>query len=178
MELAPRPPTDRSDASSLSALWQPVFIAFIASACMMILEIVAGRITAPYIGYSLYTWTMIIGVVLAGTGLGNYLGGRLADRWASPRFLGGILAVGGLASLCILAVDALKRLMTLQSLTLSNLPLIVGLVAFALLLFFVPCTILGAVSPVVARLAVRDLGTTVTNRGEGPAAYQAALAAL
>jgi len=160
MELTLRPPTDRSGPSSLSALWQPVFIAFIASACMMMLEIIAGRITAPYIGYSLYTWTLIIVVVLASTGLGNYLGGRLADRWASPRFLGGILAVGGLASLCILAVDALKRLMTLQSLTLSNLPLIVGLVAFALLLFFVPCTILGAVSPVVARLTVRDLGTT------------------
>jgi spermidine synthase len=160
MELTVKPTRDRSDFSSLSASWQPVLTALVAGACMMVLEIVAGRIAAPYIGYSLYTWTMIIGVVLAGTSLGNYLGGRLADRWASPRLLGGILALGGLASLCILAIDVLKRLTTVQSLTLSNLPLIVGLVVFASLLFFVPCTILGAVSPTVARLAVRDLGTT------------------
>jgi hypothetical protein len=30
---------------------------------------------------SLYTWTSVIGVVLAGVSPGNYLGGRLADRW-------------------------------------------------------------------------------------------------
>ena len=65
---------------------------------------------APVLGVSLYTWTSVIGVVLAGISLGNYLGGRLADRWASLRLLGGILAMGGLSCLCILAVDELCRL--------------------------------------------------------------------
>ena len=51
----------RDMASSL----KPYFIVFMASACGLVLEIVAGRVLAPSIGVSLYTWTAIIGVVLA-----------------------------------------------------------------------------------------------------------------
>jgi hypothetical protein len=36
---------------------------FISSACIMVLELVAGRIIAPNVGVSLYTWTSVIGVV-------------------------------------------------------------------------------------------------------------------
>src|SRR5215471_20934817 len=75
---------------------------FVASCCSLILEILAGRILAPFIGVSLYTWTSIIGVVLAGISLGNYLGGRVADRWPQRRTLGVLLAAGGIASLAIL----------------------------------------------------------------------------
>ena len=74
--------------SPQSPLWRPALITFISSACMMVLELVAGRIIAPYVGVSLYTWTSVIGIVLAGMSLGNYLGGRLADRRASLRLLG------------------------------------------------------------------------------------------
>ena len=49
----------------------------------MVLELVAGRMVAAYVGVSLYTWTTIIGVILAGMSLGNYIGGRRADRRAS-----------------------------------------------------------------------------------------------
>jgi predicted membrane-bound spermidine synthase len=38
---------------------------------------------APVLGVSLYSWTGIIGVMLAGTACGNYLGGVLADRGSS-----------------------------------------------------------------------------------------------
>src|SRR5579884_1883569 len=77
-------------------------IVFVASFCSLVIELIAGRIMAPYIGVSLYTWTSIIGVVLAGISLGNYLGGRIADRWAQRRILGVLLAASGLASLAIL----------------------------------------------------------------------------
>ena len=132
-------------------LWQPNLIVFISSGCIMILELVAGRIMAPYIGVSLYTWTSIIGVVLAGISLGNYLGGRLADRWASLRFLGGIFLLGGLSSFGILAVDKLGIL------TPDEWPIVVEILVLTSVLFFVPCIILGTVSPIVAKLAVRDL---------------------
>jgi hypothetical protein len=47
-------------------MWLSCLLAFISSACTLIIELIAGRIMAPYIGVSLYTWTTIIGVVLAG----------------------------------------------------------------------------------------------------------------
>src|SRR2546421_9398823 len=78
-------------------------VVFVSSCCTLILELVAGRILAPYIGVSLYTWTSIIGVVLAGISLGNYVGGRIADRWASAFTLGLLFVLSGIASLLILA---------------------------------------------------------------------------
>jgi hypothetical protein len=81
---------------------KPYLIVFIASMCGMIIEIVAARILAPSIGVSLYTWTSIIGIVLAGISIGNYLGGRLADRFPSPTTLGFILLAGGIFCLTVL----------------------------------------------------------------------------
>lgn len=68
-------------------------ITFIASFCILVIEIVAGRIMAPFVGVSLYTWTSIIGVVLAGISIGAYLGGNLADRFPSRKTLGWLLLV-------------------------------------------------------------------------------------
>ena len=55
-------------------------VVFVASFCTLVIELVAGRVLAPYVGVSLYTWTSIIGVVLAGISAGAYAGGRLAER--------------------------------------------------------------------------------------------------
>src|SRR5579872_6793710 len=90
-------------------LWWAYVVVFVASGCALILEIVAGRIVAPVVGVSLYTWTSVIGVVLAGISLGNYAGGVVADRWVGRRTLGIILGAGGLTSLLVLP---LTRLMT------------------------------------------------------------------
>jgi predicted membrane-bound spermidine synthase len=55
-------------------------VVFLASFCGMSLELTGFRVLAPILGVSLFTWTGIIGVMLAGTACGNYLGGVLADR--------------------------------------------------------------------------------------------------
>ena len=83
---------------------KPYVVVFTASACVLIIEIVAARILAPTIGVSLYTWTGIIGVVLAGISAGNYLGGRVADRFPSGITLGIILLAGGASSISVLAL--------------------------------------------------------------------------
>jgi spermidine synthase len=141
-------------------LWQPYWIVFISNGCIMILELVAGRIIAPHVGVSLYTWTSIIGVVLAGISLGNYLGGRLADRWASLRLLGVIFLMGGLSSFGILTVD------TLSSLPPGEWPIVVNILVLTTALFFVPSVILGTISPIVAKLAVSDLARTGSTVGK------------
>jgi spermidine synthase len=144
-------------------------VVFVSSCCTLILELVAGRILAPFIGVSLYTWTSIIGVVLAGISLGNYLGGRIADRWPQRRTLGILLVAGGLASLAILPlitiataiptgelIDANSRLGGALPLDRATL-LILRIVVITTLIFFPPSFILGMVSPVVIKLTLRDL---------------------
>ncbi len=137
-------------------LWVSYFIVFVASACTLVLEIVAGRILAPFIGVSLYTWTSIIGVVLAGISLGNYLGGVAADRIGSRRTLGILLLAGGLASLVVLPL-ATADLTTIFP---REYPLMLRIVLLTTLLFFPPSLVLGMISPVVIKLALTDLKHT------------------
>lgn len=74
-------------------------VVFLANAALLVLQIVASRLLAPFIGSDLYTWTGIIGVFLTGIALGNAYGGRIADRYPHPRTLVGLLAAGALAAL-------------------------------------------------------------------------------
>ena len=59
----------------------PSATVFVASLCIMVLELTAGRLIASYVGFSLYTWTSVIGTVLTGIAFGSWFGGRVADRF-------------------------------------------------------------------------------------------------
>jgi predicted membrane-bound spermidine synthase len=136
---------------------RPVILAslvtFIASFCTLVIEIVAGRILAPHVGVSLYTWTSIIGVVLAGISLGAWAGGWLADRRPVPSTLGWLLLASGITALLIAPAANLASTFAVESI----LPLRV--VLLSTLLFFLPSFFLGMISPVAVRLAVSELET-------------------
>ncbi len=161
-DATPSSSTNRAANVSTQAvrLWQPNLIVFVSSGCIMILELVASRIIAPIVGSSLYTWTSVIGIVLAGISLGNYLGGRFADRWGSLRFLGIVYFLSALACVGVLAVDSVSALFP------SDIPIVLKLLALTAVLFFVPCTLLGMISPIVSKLAVSDLAKTGSTVGK------------
>lgn len=72
------PPTGRLGWPLAAAL------TFLAAASVLILEIAAGRLLAPYVGVSLTTYTGIIGAILAGIALGAWLGGQAAEALDVP----------------------------------------------------------------------------------------------
>lgn len=82
-------------------------VVFLGNAALLVLQLVAGRLLAPFVGSSLETWTAVIGAFLAGIAAGNALGGKLADRFPGGPWLGRALALGGLAALWMLALPAL-----------------------------------------------------------------------
>ena len=135
-------------------MWQSCALVFISSACTLVIELIAGRIMAPYVGVSLYTWTSIIGIVLAGMSVGNYLGGVVADRNASRRTLGVIFIAGSVACLLILVIT---DFVIGQTFRLSLLPRIV---VYTTAIFLLPSLVLGMVSPLVVKLALADLQRT------------------
>jgi len=146
-------------------------VAFIASFCTLVIELVAGRILAPYVGVSLYTWTSIIGVVLAGISLGAYLGGLLADRYPRAATLGWLLFLSGLTALVIpILADSVGDAPILRDPHTETLAWLVVQAGMSLLMarilltttlvFFVPALLLGMISPVVVKLAVNDLEKT------------------
>jgi spermidine synthase/MFS family permease len=127
-------------------------IVFAASALVLVVEIVAARLIAPFVGVSLYSWTAIIGVVLAGLSLGNWLGGVWADRGGAHRAAGITLFAAGLSAFAILLI--LPRLA--EPLQAAELSLAGTSLALATALFFVPATLLGIITPLLTTLALRD----------------------
>jgi spermidine synthase len=133
-------------------------VAFTASFCTLVIELVAGRVLAPYVGVSLYTWTSIIGVVLAGISGGAYAGGKLADRRPAESTLAWLLLASGAAAILIAPATSLLAGDDgiLTSLGIAS-TLVQRVVLLSFVLFFLPAFFLGMISPVAVKLAVRDL---------------------
>jgi spermidine synthase len=138
------------------ALWKASSIAFLSSFCVMVIELIAGRIMAPYVGNSLYTWTSVIGIILAGIALGNFTGGRIADRWAKPSILALVFIVGGLLTVAIGPVVSAVN----HSAWFDSIQVLFSLVLRIFCVFFLPAFVLSMVSPLVIKLTLMDLGQT------------------
>ena len=125
---------------------------FVASAGTLVMEITAGRLLAPYVGMSLYSWTAIIAVVLAGLSLGNWCGGYLSERPAERQasWIGGAFALA--------AASSLLSLVLLHQLSGPILGLGLGTVASVLAIsftaFFLPAFFPGLVGPPLTRRAI------------------------
>ncbi|MFH1086783.1 MAG: fused MFS/spermidine synthase, partial [Chloroflexota bacterium] len=104
----------------------------------------------------------VIGVILAGMSLGNYLGGRLADRRASPGLLGVVFAVASLATLSILWLNNDLHDIKLP----TGVPFFLWVVVYIAAVFMLPSVILGCVSPIVVKLSLTDLQRTGTTVGK------------
>lgn len=134
----------------------PGVYAFVGSGCLLVLELVAGRILAPTIGVSLYTWTSIIGVVLAGISLGNWLGGKIADRAPGRATLSALYLLSALTSSLILAFSRdLGKIAAPHT-----WPAVTQVLWLTILLFFIPSTLLGTMTPMLIKLSLRSLSAT------------------
>lgn len=118
---------------------------------LLVLEIVAGRMLAPYIGVSLYTWTSIIGVILAGLSLGNWAGGSMADRGHGKFSAGLVLIAASAASLAILPLLVLVA----EQIQQQAHSLLSASFLFVLILFFIPSVLLGVITPLLTTLCLK-----------------------
>ncbi len=130
---------------------------FLTGAGLMTIELVASRLIARFLGSSLYTWTGVLGVILAGMSLGNYLGGRMADAARNlPRRISGMLFAAAAACLAILWLNAWAG----GSVFLMKLSWPVRIVLHMTWAFLLPATVLGTISPMVAKLAIERAAHT------------------
>ena len=142
---------DAFEARHKPRLWWYSLTIFLSSGLLMVLEITAGRLLAPFIGVSLYTWTSIIGVVLAGLSLGNWIGGILVDRGARERTVGVTLTISGASSLLLLLL--LKGVaIWLEN---SGMSLLSLSFVYVSSLFFIPAALLGIITPMLTTMALQ-----------------------
>jgi spermidine synthase len=122
-------------------------------------------VLAQYLGVSLFTWTGIIGVMLAGTALGNLTGGLVADRVNRPgsavnprSVLAGTLIVAAAGTIFILLLMwYFSRNVFIDKGPLADMSPIGQVIISTFSLFFLPMYLLGMISPQVIRLAVPDV---------------------
>ena len=148
--------TEPSDPHQPAALPDGLAIVLVTatSGAVLVLEILAGRVLAPYVGVNLETYTAIIGTILAGIALGARVGGAAADRIDPRRLIPALLAVGG--ALAISSIPIVRAFGGTAGPSGSGAPGVI----LAAVGFLPSAAVLSAVPPAVIKLQLRDLGQT------------------
>jgi spermidine synthase len=117
---------------------------------VMAAEMVGSRYLTPTFGASIETWAALIATVLLALAVGNFAGGRLADRYPLPQVLGALL-MGAAAWLALVPLTADALLATVFA---AVEDVRTGSLLGALGLLFVPMALLGAYAPYGIRLTL------------------------
>lgn len=128
---------------------------------VMLVELIGGRLIAPFFGSSIYVWGAVIFVFMLGLAIGYLLGGIWSRNNASIRRLCIILAAAALATTpVILFGEPMLNLIFDHTADPRT-----GSLMTCFLLFFVPAVLSGMVSPYAVRLIVRDEATSGRSAG-------------
>ena len=128
------------------------FLAFSSGFCIMGIELLGGRILAPYFGSSVHIWGSIITVFMLSLSIGYLLGGKLSIRNPSLTKYGLIFFV---ASIMVVPIVLFAEpIMTFIFTYIEDSRY--GSLLASTALFFIPTTILGMISPYSVRLLVTD----------------------
>lgn len=129
-----------------------LLLTFISGFSIMAVELLGGRILAPYFGSSIYVWGSLITIFMVALSVGYLLGGRWSTCQPSLRKFSMLYFFGALTllPLVVLGEEVMKQVF----LHISD-PRYGSLLA-ANLLFFMPTVILGMIAPYSVRLLVRN----------------------
>jgi hypothetical protein len=127
-------------------------LAFVSGFIIMSIELLGGRILAPYFGSSIFVWGSIITVFMLSLSLGYLIGGKLSLRNPSLKLHG---------SFFMLAAFLLIPLILFGNQIMEALFLVIedpryGSLIVSMLLFFLPTAVLGMIAPYSVRLLVID----------------------
>ena len=126
-------------------------LAFVGGFSIMSLELLGGRVLAPYFGSSIYVWGSIITVFMLSLSLGYLLGGRLSLHHPSlSRFALIFLA----AAVCLYPLVYFSEDIMVWVFERVEDPRYGSLLASGFL-FIVPTVIMGMISPYSVRLLVQ-----------------------
>ncbi|EXM37962.1 spermidine synthase [Ruminococcus albus SY3] len=143
---------------------------FFAGMSVMAVELGASRLLAPYFSSSQIVWTIIIGTIMIAMALGNYFGGKSADKDPDPdklykRILFSavwIAAIPFIGKMVILGISALLVV------TVSTNFLIWAAFLACMVIFVFPLFLLGTVTPSLVKYttdSLEDNGRTVGTLG-------------
>lgn len=133
---------------------QPLILvlAFISGFIIMSIELLGGRILAPYFGSSIYVWGSIITVFLVSLSIGYLLGGKMSLYNPTLKKHGSFFIGAALLLLPLILFGT--EIMEAVFLAIEDPRY--GSLTVCITLFFLPTTVLGMIAPFSVRLLVRD----------------------
>lgn len=120
-------------------------------------EMAASRLLDPFFGNSLVIWAAIIGLMLLYLTVGYTIGGRWADKDPRESTLFQITAWGAFLVGLVPFIAAPVLRWSVEGFADYNTGLLAGSLLGVLVLFSLPITLLGTVSPFSIRLALSDV---------------------
>jgi predicted membrane-bound spermidine synthase len=141
------------------------FTVFISGMTTLAAELSASRLIGNVFGTSNLVWASIIGLILIYLTIGYFVGGRLADRWPTAGSMYRVLAWGAftLGVVPYIANPVLRFAAT--SFEGLDVAVLLGSFAAVLVLFCLPVTLMGTISPYAIRLSVDDPRTSGVTSG-------------
>jgi spermidine synthase/uncharacterized membrane protein len=133
-----------------------LFTVFASGMTTLAAELAAGRLIGNVFGTSNLVWAAIIGLILIYLTLGYWLGGRAADKNPTPFAMYRVLAWGAftLGVVPYIATPVLRA--AADAFDGLQFAVLGGAFAAVLILFIVPITLLGTISPFAIRLSMDD----------------------
>lgn len=125
-------------------------LAFLSGFSIMAIELLGGRILAPYFGSSIFVWGSIITVFMLSLSIGYLCGGKLSLLKPDLRLYGSFFV--GAAILLLPLVFAGNEIMEAVFLRIEDPRY--GSLVVSMLLFFLPTAIMGMIAPYSVRLLV------------------------
>lgn len=134
-------------------------LVFSSGMTTLAIELSASRLLGYVFGNSNLVWANIIGLMLLYLTVGYFIGGRIADRSPKMSTLTQIVIWGAFLSALVPLIG--RPILTFSATAFQELEAALALGSFVsvLVLFAVPITLLGTVSPFAIRLAVTDVDT-------------------
>ncbi|MFA5932117.1 MAG: fused MFS/spermidine synthase [Candidatus Paceibacterota bacterium] len=128
-----------------------ILSSFLAGFSVMTVELISGRIVAPIIGSSVFTWTSVIGITLLGLAIGSYVGGQIADRAENNKALPLTFLISSILVSLIPLLAANTNFITDSSDSILTLNLYLSLY-----LFLLPTFAIGLIQPIILKKFAND----------------------
>jgi spermidine synthase len=130
---------------------------FVSGMTALAVELAASRLLGNVFGTSNLVWANIIGLILVYLSAGYFLGGRWADRHPEPSVFYRIMAWAALTTAIVPVVS--RPVLTAAAAAVEKLDaaIVLGSFGSVLILFSVPVTLMGCISPFAIRLALADV---------------------
>lgn len=134
-------------------------ISFIEGASVMAAEICGAKLLAPFFGSSLYVWSSVMAITLAGLASGYFFGGKLSKSEQKDRLLLYVLMA---AVCCLCFMPFLTSLFVILASALSLIPAVIISVFF---LLFPTMLCMGATSPLIISILTLEVNDSGENSG-------------